>query len=763
MDVDELRSDLAAFADDEQEVVIDPTGNFVMLRHGLEISGRLSETAEGRLVVHQSGRQIPYRSFLTHELANLPILAERLAARRPPVSGFIDGLVDVHRPAEDTSTGSALAVLRQECEDPPTFAARISFITADAGHGKTALLREYQSQQAQAFLDGTSPYVFWHLDLQGRQLLRLSEALMGDLGELRVTGLWMPALIRLMRHRALVLAIDGFDELAAEQGGTDALGALASLVTQLGGRGSVVAAARRTFFDTEDYLRRAGMVGRAITSPCQFDQISLRAWNRNEGVEYFRLQAGRRMDDAEKTYDQMLGELGGDPSHPMLTRPFLLAQLARAVYQLGISPADFVRSADDPLSGVAAIVQAFVRREVADKWKFRDTGEPYLTEAQHMQLLADIAEEMYRSQKDRLGLDVIETIATLLLEQWGIEPTRRQQIIEMVRMHVLLVPPLDGDAATRSFDHPEFRDYFIAFALRSHIERVMDGSPAADLGRFLSIAQLSDSTARYVCNMMARSEERVRTLVSALEDLVSREWKPTFLQVNVGTLLPFILNDIPLSVQLIFSGNVIYSSLVFERIKLSNVTLKRGSFVNASLDGAQWNHVSLVECNLGELTINAETSFIGVRFLDCEIEGLRIQEDDEEIREYAPDRIWRRLAQKGALTSEQEELPIEDDVDLGDAVPVKVFRRLLRIFSRTTVVSEQMLSHRFKKDTHVLIDVVIPLLEEHGLLAQRPWRGAGSTRVWALECRTEDVLAAENGSDDVALTAFWSDLRRLGQ
>lgn len=33
---------------------------------------------------------------------------------------------------------------------------------------------------------------------------------MGDLGDLRVSGLWMPAILRLMRHRTLVLAIDGF-------------------------------------------------------------------------------------------------------------------------------------------------------------------------------------------------------------------------------------------------------------------------------------------------------------------------------------------------------------------------------------------------------------------------------------------------------------------------------------------------------------------------------------------------------------------------
>lgn len=759
MDIDELRGDLAAFADDEHDVVIEPGGNFVLIRHGEEVSGRFSETPEGRPVVQIDGTQISYRSFLTHQLANLPLLAEKLAIRRPGISNFINGVVDVRRPAEEPSTGDALRVLRHECETLPTFAARISFITADAGHGKTALLREYQSIQARDFIDGKSPYLFWHLDLQGRQLLRLSEALMGDLGELRVTGLWMPALIRLMRHRALILAIDGFDELAAEQGGTDALGALASLVTQLGGHGAVIAASRRTFFDTEDYLRRAGIVGRAMASPCQFDQLSLRDWSRKESIRYFGFQAESGKVSAESTYEELLAELGGQPDHPMLTRPFLVAQMARAVYELGIQPAEFVRSVDDPLSGVAAIVEAFVKREVSDKWKFRDTGEPYLSEEQHMHLLSDIAEEMYRSQKDRLGVDLIETLATLLFDQWGIEPSRQQQIIEMVRMHVLLVPPADGDASTRSFDHPEFRDYFTAYALRTHLERVMgEGSPT-ELGRFLSVAQLSDSTARYVCNMINRSSEDVRILVGSLEQLLSREWRPTFLQLNVGTLLPFILDGIVFDEPISFSGKAIYSSLVFERTRLNNVHIVGGSFVNASLDGVVWRDVTIADSNLGELVISDETQLEGVEFVDCEIEGLIIRDDDEETREYAPSRIWSGLSLKGARESSQGESDLSEGVELTDSTTVKEFRRLLRIFSRTTVISEQMIQHRFKAHAHIVLEQIIPLLEEKMLIVEKPWRGAGSTRVWTLACRTEDVLSAEFSSNDPVLSDFWSQLK----
>lgn len=763
MELDELMADLSAFADEEEDVAVDADGSFVLIRSGKELAGRLFVDAEGRVQVQREGGVTSYRRFLTHDLARLDVFAERLVARRAPVSAFVDGRVLVHRPAEEPELGSALDVLALECDEAPAFAARIAFITGDAGHGKTALLRERQHRQALAFLEGRASSIFWHVDLQGRQLLRLSEALMGDLGDLRITGMWMPSIVRLMRHRALVLAVDGFDELAAEQGGTDALGALASLLTQLGGRGVVVAAARRTFFDTEDYLKRAGLMGRALRSPCQFDQLSLLEWSKSEGVAFLsRVEhGGRRISDPGTAYDAIAAELGDVANgHPIVTRPFLLAQVARALLEYDITPADFMRSADDPLSGVAKVVQAFVRREVQQKWVYADTGEPYLSVEQHMELLADVAEEMYRSQKDRLDLDVIETLATLLVDKWGVDPARRQQILEMVRMHVLLVRPPNAAGQVRAFDHPEFRDYFIAYALRTHLERVMSGQDASELARYLSIAQISDATARYVCSMIDRREGRVESLLRGLEDVVAREWKPTFLQINVGTLLAFALDGVAFTEPAVFSGRVVYSSLVLERSRLRNVRLVNGSFVNVSLAGAVWEDVTLEACNLGELSLDELTAFTKVDFVRCPIDGVRrTVVDEDEIREYAPVRIARLLGEVGVRfegeVTPAPELPFEESPQQ------KLLRRLLRVYNRTTVVSDKQLIHRFRQHQPVVFGELLPLLERHGVIGQAVWKGAGVAKIWVLHERLEDVLAAEQGGGSPRLREFWADFAQL--
>jgi hypothetical protein len=763
MELNDLRADLTAFADDEDEVEIDTDGSFIVVRNGREIAAQLIVDEMGNSLVRRPGGDVTYRDFLLRDLAGLHVFAERLASKRPPIPSFIDAGVRVQRATEPPKEGPALALIRAECEDSPTFSARVSFITGDAGHGKTALLRQFQNEQARSFLHGNSGYIFWHVDLQGRQLLRLSEALAGDLGELRITGMWMPAVVRLMRMRALVLGIDGFDELAAEQGSTDALGALASLVREIDGRGTIIAAARRTFFDTDDYLRRTGLLNRVITSTCEFSQISLLPWTRDQGVRYLNLasQAAAISSNASETYDQILEELGGDDAHPMLTRPFLLAQIARALSIYGISPREFFQVADDSFAAVERVVDAFVKREVSDKWRSRETGEPYLSVEQHKLFLSDVAEEMYRGQKDRLQLDVVETIISLLLDQWSVPQAQRQQIIEMVRMHVLLVPP-DGESLTRSFDHPEFRDYFIAYALRGHLDRVMEGGKPDRLAYFLSIAQISDSTARYVCGMLDRTEVRIRRLLEALSRALVKEWRPTFLQINVGTLVPFLLNDVSPVNPIEFEAKVVYSSLVFERTRLRSLQLANGTFLNASIAGVDWEDVGLQNCDLGELRLGEGNRFERVRLNGCQIEGIRLLADGEETREYAPNRIWSALAAHGISGSEQPMIPELTHNESEDTEQVRVFRKFLRVFNRTTTITDDQLRMRFRQDLSLVFDFLIPALESHGVLEQRSWKGAGQKRAWSIRDRVEDILAAEEGLGEERLTALWDSVRRVG-
>jgi len=274
-----ILSELRSFADDEDEIDIDNTGEVVMTRGGQTLEFKLVRERDA-IVVHNDEVVQNYRSFLARNIARLDVMASKLLEKRGSDAVFIDGPAVCEKQTEPTLRGSALTVLDRECCQQSPFSSRVIFVTADAGHGKTYLLRQYQQQTAQRFTEAQCDFLFWHVDLQGRQLLRLSEALMGNLAELRMPGLWMPSVVTLLKRRLLVIGIDGFDELAAEQGSTDALGALALLVQQMQGEGTIVAASRRTFFDTENYLRRSKMLKGVVSRDCEFHQIRLEPWTR---------------------------------------------------------------------------------------------------------------------------------------------------------------------------------------------------------------------------------------------------------------------------------------------------------------------------------------------------------------------------------------------------------------------------------------------------------------------------------------------------
>jgi hypothetical protein len=758
----EIRADLSAFADDDEEVIVDRSGECLLVRGGEEITFKLVEDETRLLVEHQDTR-LSYRDFVAHRLAKLDVLAERIVAKRLPVTPYIDGCGTLEAAGADPMAGGALELLDAECSRHVPFVSRVLFVTADAGQGKTALLRQFQHEQARHYMEGNATYLFWHVDLQGRQLLRLSEALMGDLADLRFSGLWMPGVIRLLRHRALVLAIDGFDELAAEQGGSDALGALAMLVQMMGDRGTIVAASRRTFFDTEDYVSRARLFSRTGGGDCQFDQLSLDAWGASEGRKYLSEVAidGKGFGDADAIYEAIERELGG-PDHPMLTRPFLLAQVARGLLRFDLAPADFIRGMNDPYQGVGAVIEAFVDREVSDKWKHAETGEPYLTREQHLRLLSDVAEEMFRSQRAILNVEVVETLATLLLDEWGIDQVRQQQVLDMVKMHVLLTPA-EGDFHTRTFGHEEFLAWFTAYALKDRLLR-LQREGAAVSHDLLSIAQLSDSTARYVCALIERTPDQVEEILGGLVALVRREWRPTYLQLNVGTLIPYLLDGVQAEQRLEVDADVVYASVVFEGSRLTGVTIRNGTFVNASFERVEWRDVRFERCEMGEPVFYRGAKYEDVVLEDCVIEGVHIVdgESGEESREYAPDRVTAALARRGVeIRTPAAQATLEG---LAAALPEgetrKLVRRVLNVFRRTTFLSETTVQHRFSRDARRVIDEIMPLMEKHGIVKPKPWRGSGKQLAWGSDMSLEIVERAD-GDKAQPLYEFWAEVDEL--
>lgn len=766
-DIEKIQDDLRSFADDENDLIIEKSGEVLFNRFGKELQCKINKGSNGSLLVSIDGQYLPYLKFISKELARLDLFAEKLIHRYPSPPNFVNGPAILDSPSDKQIKNKSLELLNQVINDTLPFTSRVVFITADAGQGKTMLLKEMQYKIAKRYLSNQCQYLFWHVDLQGRQLLRLNEALLGDLGELRITGLYMQSIITLIRYGLIVLAIDGFDELAAEQGNSDALGALSHLVNQMNDSGTIVAASRRTFFDAEEYIKRTKILSISVSPNSQFDQLKLCDWTKQEDLEYLGIISidGKKFQNPEKIYNEILHELKADPEHPMLTRPFLLAQIAKGLLLYDLSPGQFIGNMKNPLESVASVLEAFIDREVTQKWKNRETGEPYLSQDQHIALLNSVAEEMWQSQQDKIRYEFIEEILSVLMDEWKIEHNRRPSIIEMVKMHVLLIAP-DSDYTCRKFEHPEFKNYFISYSLQNIIKTLGEGVILDSALRFLAIAQLPDSVAKYAASKLPKQPDFVKSILMCLDKMINNEWRPTFLQANVGTIIPYLINNVDFNETLIFAQKVVYSSIVFENSKIRNVRLQNGYFVNNFFNRVDWEGVTFEDCEFNDPIFDRTNSrFKNVIFINCKITTVTLCEGGDEVRkEYSPSRIIDALKSINIGFHHSEIMEQTKDDPFDHSEQKNILMKLINIFRKTTRVTSNILKIKFSSEHHsYLFETLIPLAEKYGILVETKWKGGGNAKSWRLTTQAEDILKYQDCNDNSEISCFWKQIKKTAK
>ncbi len=328
--------------------------------------------------------------------------------------------------------------------------------------------------------------------------------------------------------------------------------------------------------------------------------------------------------------------------------------------------------------------------------------------------------------------------------------------------HILLTPP-DGDHRRRSFDHEEFQAWFTAYALKDLLLR-LPGAGRRFGTDLLSVAQLSDATASYVCALIDRTPERAGEIIDALTALVRHEWRPTYLQLNVGTLVPHLLDGLDSPEPFVVDGEALYSSVVFERSHLKDLRIRNGTFLNASFAQVEWENVHFESCTLGEPIFTRAGSYRDVLFRDCEIDGVRIQDEEgAETREYAPERIESVLSGLGiALRSDSAVTSVRPAQVAPDGENRKLVRRVLNLFRRTTIIAQNTVEHRFSRDQRRVLEEILPMMVEAGVVEARKWRGSGNQSAWGLAERLDEIERAD-GDPNRPLHGFWRHIDELDQ
>lgn len=762
-----LKSEIATFADDVDEVLYGQNGEIMFNRLGNAVTLQFVQDNKGGVRIRYNSNDYTYKGFLAKELAHLEQFANKIKQHD-------DGDEEVYYVDPDavliTSYSKyddkAIDILKKQCDEPSWDGTKVAFVTADAGHGKTFLLRQFQRKTAEAYLNGESEYLFWHIDLHGRDLVRLNEAIMYELGELRISGLYYNSILTLIKNGLIILGIDGFDELSAEKGGDAALGSLTNLVFELEGDGKLVAASRRTFFNTQDYIIRTGIMNQKAGSACEFDEIRLKNWGEKECVNYLDIY----YQDPRDKYLKLKSLFKTSISHPLLERPFLFTKIVKMANEAGITPYDFAsHGGDTDLDSTNNIIKSFVEREV-DKWSLteKDSGKPYLTFDQHIRLLSDIANEMWLGQKDYISIDTISYILAILFDEWGTEADLKPKIARMAESHALLPIATAGDRF-RKFDHEEFKYFFLALSLERMLKQAVGTGNYSAVKTFMKIAQFSDSVGHYL--VMQLTEDETRGAISGLISMVANDWRSTYVQPNLGTILPFFFDRINNNEVIEVSNKIAFSSVVMENKHIKNIRFKECSFINISFKNTFLENVEFNSCSFTNIKISkySNNTFDKVFIKDdCVINQVTIIDLNEEAySEYSPQNIDYVLSKHGIIRGVSNTGKASVKNSHAGCAFRKLVKQFLNKYNQATYQYEKSIREHpasYSRKPDEMLNEVIPMLLNYHIIEEVSNRNTqqADTKAWKLSKYSLPEIYKAEEAPNSELYKFWEDVYLRG-
>lgn len=757
------KNEILTFADDTRDVLVDRNGNITFMRFNQLMTVGVQENEDHQIVISYNGKTFAYKVFLAKYLASLELMAQRILDNDPAQNGlcYIDGSAVLLTDDEPKKEDTGLTLINRECTRSVPMGSKICFVTANAGHGKTHLLRRYQFEQAKRYKKHESDFLFLHIDLHGKNLHGLNEVMMYEVADrLHIPGIYIQSFHTLMRNGLLILGVDGFDELSAETDGEKAIGSFSNLIRELDGQGTLIAASRRTFFNTQDYLKHKGLISDVSEASCYFDELRLHNWGKKECVEYLSY----RTDDAEEEYNNILSYLSNDKSNPLIERPFLFTNIVDYAYNNGTNAYDFLREGNDSEISLERIISAFIKREV-NKWNnYCLTDERgYLSYEQHQNLLSEIALEMWLQQRDYISIEILEFTLTILLDSWGISQNLHPDILNLAKSHALLVADSHG-SQFRRFDHDEFRNYFLARGITDLLERSHQNRNYNQLKRLLFIGQLSDSVAQFSSKFI-RQDQRL-PIVKDLINEANSELRNTYFQPNIGIFLPFFLDNVHLAEPLNIDNRIVFSSLIFENKTLENLCFVNCTFMNVSFHRTKLTNVDFYKCLFTEISFhkNSQMEFVNVIIHDdCQISKVSVFDQNHEplYEEFAPMNINARLEKYDIhrdTNTKIETIQINYSSEYRKAV-----KRFLNKFIKASFQYEKNLQDDpiyYSKYYYVYMEEIIPMMERYGIIKEISNNSSQQTgsRAWALkDYDLSSIFEAEEDSTS-PLYGFWKEV-----
>ena len=392
----------------------------------------------------------------------------------------------------------------------------------------------------------------------------------------------------------------------------------------------------------------------------------------------------------------------------------------------------------------------------------------YLTFNQHMRLLSEIANEMWLGQKDYISVDTISYILTILFDEWATDAEIKPKITRMAESHALLPIASSGDRF-RKFDHEEFKNFFLALSLERMLRDSVKNENYTSVKTFMKIAQFSDSVGQYL--VMQLNEEDAKEMIDGLIKMVANDWKSTYVQPNLGTILPFLFDRVN-NLDIIEVGNKIaFSSVVMENKSIKNIRFRDCSFINISFKNTQLENVEFVSCSFTDIRIvkNSNNKFDKVIIQDgCVVNQVTvIDAEDEAYSEYSPQNIDYVLSKHGI---ERHIYKYQTDDNGGSHVNSsfrKLVKQFLNKYNQATYQYEKNIKERpasYSRKPDEMLNEVIPILIKYHIIEEVSNRNTqhADTKAWKLaKYSVPEIYKAEEDPSS-ELFHFWKAVYEYG-
>lgn len=751
MTVSELKRILQTFVNEPSELDIQK-GRIVAQIHDELVDVLLSTNPNtGELSITDGDVSYAPRAWLLRRVAKLDLLAERILNYTPDTPAFVVPSGSLRGDLSSTLEDADLEVadlaecLERRISAPLPATTSILYLTSDAGEGKTTLIGQVARRQAERCRTRSSSTLLLPIPLGGKTFLRFDDVVIGTLSNrYRFNRYYFDSFLELVRLGAIVPAFDGFEEMFVEGHSGEAVSALGTLIESLESSGSMVVAARKAFFEFNNFRTQAQLFDAIKDRSASFSRLKINRWGEAQFMSYAKL---RRFSDAESLYERFCTRLPTD--HPMLSRAFLVKRLFdlagesstidQLVADLGSTPQDYFFK----------FVETIVEREARLKWldKTGDASHPLLALDEHHDLLASIAREMWQSSVYALRLDVVDVIVDLFSESKGRSPTFARQVRERIKTHSLLATdPSRGNLL--EFDHDEFRRFYLGEALG----RALAERQHADLLSIVSTDRLPSDTCDQALNHIGRVKASSRDCVE-MTLAVSRSASPlSFARENCAALTVRLLSNDTLR-----SAPAIVESMDFPLDSLVGRSLKSVCFVKCRFEAtwltdSMFSDVHFEDCEMERLDMFVGDSLAGTTFERCRIKALRLFDSGIERNLYGPGDISNWLIGRGgSIHPEKEATQTDEHLANDNDAQIEQVERFLRVFLRATQVNENTIRAKFGNVGQSFIDDVLPTLVRARVVELVEYRGRGVQNRYKLAAPMQVIqraLVESGGSFD---------------